>query len=521
MRKQLWSALVSGWALSLLCAGVTQAQVPSQRGGNPYQAAYSGPGMGENPSQIVPTQYIQQPGGQLPPAFEPYQVGPENAQAQLQMPPLNPFPATSPYDHAFDQTFNEDGLWFRRVRDGRPIFYTSIDFWGATLKAPEGATVGEPVQSNSTAWDQANILPNRILQEVSLANPDALSVAVTTSFNNLDVHNFNTPQNLQALNPDLRRLGMRFTFGEVNPDMTGMELQGFFLVSREQGRTFTNGSIDRSPDPDASSTSPLFVDPASTTLVPINNTGRLTFDEGYQLTYQSQAWGVEANMFGITPINRDESMFIRTIFGARYFGTSNSMNIYGQYSDLNGLLQIDITEQDPNDPAAVIESSSSDPNYIYVPRSSFSLNSKAVSHLVGPQFGIQPELGGKNFKVIGWAKFAPMANFESLSVSTQNYGLPFMDGAQSVSYKKNNAHYSSLIELGTLIQAPVFQYIPFVRNTPVLKTGVLRIGFDWMYVTDIARSEKSVKYYEPLPKLQAWRTEQSLYGWFGGVGFTF
>jgi hypothetical protein len=513
MRKQLWSAFVAGWAWSLLWSAAAPAQdgPASGRSYYNYGGTPAGTGAGVVPGGFQPPGYGV-PGGQVPPAFEPYPSGPENAQAVPEMPPLNPFPATSPYDYALDQTFNEDGLWYRRMKNGRPKFYANIDFWGATLKAPQGTLLGEPVQSANTAWEQAQRLPDRILQNNLL---DGYLTTVTVTFENLGRHEFNAPQNMQALNPDLRRLGMRFAFGEIDPDNTGYEVAGYFLVPREQGQTFFRGSIERSPDPSIANTVANL--DGSNDTVSIPNTGRLTFDEGYNVSYKSQAWGTELNMFSITPINRDESVFLRAILGVRYYGISNSMTIYGQYSDLSGTVSI---AQDPisTDNPPLPETTGF---VTFVPRSSFSLTSSAISHLVGPQIGLQPEFGGKNFRVVTWAKFAPMVNFETVRLDAMNYGLPITDGDQSASDRQTNVHYSSVVNAGAMVQAPLFKYIPFLNTIPTLKDGTVRLGFDYVHADDIARSEKSVRYYAPLPKVEVRRTEQDLYGWFGGVGFTF
>ena len=521
MRKQLWSAFVAGWALSLLWTTAASAQV-GPPGGRPYYDM--GPPPGNAQSGVMPSGYqppgYGAPGGQMPPAYEQFQSGAENSQAMPEMPPLSPFPATSPYDYALDQTYNEDGLWYRRMKNGRPIFYANIDFWAATLKAPSGTTVGEPVQSAGTAWDEANLLQQVILDQNQLSN---YITTVTVTFENLGRHNFNAPQNLQSLNPDLRRLGMRFAFGEIDPDNTGMEIAGFFLVSREQGNSFLRGSIERSPDPSIDNTAA--VGDGSNTSISVPNTGRLTFDEGFNLSYTSQSWGAEANMFAMTPLNKDESINLRSLIGLRYYANTNAFNIYGQYSDLSGPLDIsfspiNIPGAPPEDQPTPLPSINITRNQ-YVPRSSFSLSSSATSHLIGPQIGLQPEIGGKNFRISSWFKFAPMVNFESVRMSTMNYGLPFTDGEQSASARASKVHYSSLVNAGAVGEVPLFKYVPFLNTIPTLKNGKFRLGFDWIFATDMASSEKSVRYYAPLPKLEVRRTEQALYGLFGGVGFTY
>lgn len=510
MRKQLWSAVVSGWAFSLLCVGV----LPAQSRPGEYQiqnAPYDAP----SESGIQPTAYQPPPTG-IPPAFEPYPAGLENAQAPVETPPMNPFPATSPYDNSFDQTFNEDGLWFRRVKNGRPIYYMNLDFWGAELKGPDGtASIGEPIQGVGSAWDATGSLTARLLEE-SAAQFPGYETTLEAEYFDLESRDFHEPANLGGLNPYLRRLGLRLNGGVVNPDYTGYEFGGYYITNRNQDKTFRRGSIERTPDPAVanavSSNLPEFDS------VDVLNSGRLTFDEGLIVNYSSQAWGAEVNMFGISPLNRDESIFLRTLFGLRYAGFTNSLSLVGNNSDLLGSLDILHTPLVVEDPP-LPDITYSESNHNFAPRHQFSLKSQVTNQLVGPQIGIQPELGARGFKIIGWAKFAPMANFEAAKVSTENYGLPFTDGAKNASYSSNSWRYSTFLEMGGMMQAPVFQYIPYINTFPVIKSGVLRFGYNWVYVTDIGRSEKSVRYYSPLPKMEVKRSEQTLKGLFGGVGF--
>jgi hypothetical protein len=139
--------------------------------------------------------------------------------------------------------------------------------------------------------------------------------------------------------------------------------------------------------------------------------------------------------------------------------------------------------------------------------------SSTTSNLVGPTLGLRYDLGGDNFKIWGQSKVAVAANAEKMIVAGSNVGsfiqpipLPLINPnlgpgpnlggppPPSVRHQYSNTHISPIFDTSINVDFPGFAWIPYVNQWAVFKQATMRIGWNYVYVGDVARPANIINY---------------------------
>jgi len=135
MRKQRWIAPVWGLVATAALGQSATAQAPGSPLDGPFPPAAppAGPGV---PYAANPTYTPVAPDAASPAGFPPAGT-------------MNPWPTISPYDNALDQTYNQDGIWFREMLGHDRRYKLNVDFISGRFRQPGHAIVGHDIIKNS------------------------------------------------------------------------------------------------------------------------------------------------------------------------------------------------------------------------------------------------------------------------------------------------------------------------------------------------------------------------------------
>ena len=507
MRNPLWSALVMALVLGAVPTGPVRAAEPAaevsyEPGYEPQEALeaedsvttaeslepapdsgeYYPPGSGDSPAS---GDYCP-PGSEVQPAGYGggYAIDPDFAGGG----PIYPNPEISPFEHSFDQTYWMDGLWYGRTNNRRRRHFFEMDYWSAVLKGPNAKTlVGAPVNNNLSAWAYAARVGTETFFSFDIDNPDRA---------------FREAHRLHAFKDDNNRVGIITRLGYIDPDDTGLELRGFWTAERTAGQAFRRGSIDRIADPGLPEPSirnvaqVLFV-PALNSLEAPADAGRLTYNDGFLVSYLNQSFGGELNLFASTPITVNQKLRISGLLGGRYMHIHNRFNVVGVDGELDRAIGPLLTH----------------------PAYTMTLENDVRSDMFGPQIGVSMDMGGDTFKLTAHAKVAGMANVEKIRLNADNYGLIITGSPRDIHTQENDVTFVPLYEVGLTSQMRVFQYLPGINRIPVVRQGLLKVGYDFVEAGEIAQSEQSIQYYHPLPKINVKRDKFNIRGFTVGTEF--
>jgi hypothetical protein len=205
------------------------------------------------------------------------------------MPPgTMPWPRTSPFEHRFEQHYNEDGLWKRRVDDSPRKYWFHIAGSLSKLRRPDTAPIGDEVLA------------------VRLGAPNT---------------------NAALLSKNIKSPGLRMEFGFLEPTEDGFVADAWWVTDR-----------GRAADAFAASGGGLpmtFDDGLVGTTVTIDQ--KLIYD------FNAEAAGSAAHWL-MTPKWRQGGMNIRPIAGIRYLYIKEKFHVYGS-SSTNGSFSIDSRSQ--------------------------------------------------------------------------------------------------------------------------------------------------------------------------------
>ena len=492
MRISLWPALVCG---SLFAATVGNTVLAAPPAAKPSGAvtqtdaddeldsdeessgATEGFG-GFNPYQ--PTQFVQggsgpPDGGDFAPGGGPGPMGFDPA-----MTAPNAWPETSPYtQYPRQETFNSGGLWQYNANDDTTVkrFFTTEYLYGSGLK-PGNHYIGS-IQNHSLYW-----FPGQY------GGP--FNTQTTELFGNF-FHN-----------------GTKASTGFWNADGSGMTLSGFIL-------------FESSLDNDL--VSPHAINGQPGTLHPIwgiivdnpNQTGTvLPFDTRFFQKFQQNIYGADADFY-VAPFFERETFKLKLLFGAKYLQIHEDFYVQGDNSGLNYSVSAGSTVATaPFGPLPILLPLGSLAPYSTV------FQSSATSNLVGPALGLRYDLGGDTFKIWGQSKIAAAYNHESLTVAGSNVGSYVVPGGPSgaplnlatgpnfngpvppsVRQQLTNRHISPIFDTSINIDFPGFAWIPYVNRFAVFKEANMRVGWNYVYVGDVARPANIINYNYMTPTINA------------------
>lgn len=135
---------------------------------------------------------------------------------------------------------------------------------------------------------------------------------------------------------------------------------------------------------------------------------------------------------------------------------------------------------------------------------SSTLDNEVISHLAGPEIGMNYELVGRgNFRLGGFTQFGIMANHHNIRmdgnnifVTTRQSNLipPDDQNAAPNRFSRDVSHtsVSPVIEQSFFLEGPVFQYVPLLRRWSVFSKADFRIGWTLTWIGELTRAGDSI-----------------------------
>lgn len=472
MRIHAGSNMIRCLLVVVLATSWAAAQDPGGQWGGPLAQAESfappvgnGSGATYGPYGQYPPEaaFAGPPGGVVPGAGESY-----------------PWPEVSPFDHRFDQVVQEEGLWTRFINDSPRKFSAGIDWMHIWYKKPGGAgnepdkQIGFPVRLGTTVTetpllDEWQDTPTNFIYDpiMPIVEPDRI-------------------YRWSAIEDDLDATGFQGFYSWEDPDETGAEIQGFYGGKEHQEVDFPFQPRRRD--------SLIFADRSAVINRVKTFDGTLSevpllFVTSLTATYDAQAWGAEANMITMPLLGRDSNR-IRGYYGLRYLGVHERFDVVGVDE------RPDVFPLTNREFSAVFSGFGG--NY----GGTTFIRTSVDSQLVGPQLGLRWDLGGDKFKLKSWIVGGPLANFNKTRIFVQNYGAVPGPGLNATIDEKHSS-LSPLLELGIQGDMPLFGYIPLVNRIPVVRDGILRVGYRYTNVFLMDRPVDSITYGDPLPVIDS------------------
>lgn len=468
MRTPHWSTLIWAWLLVWFASRVCLAGEP---GYQPSAFPAGGPaavfGSNAAANSMMPYGVVPVPGeGEAVPGPVGYAPPPAPYDAANYPPSMNGWPNVSPYDHRFQQTRNDDGLWFEDWRDQPRQYEFGVDLLFWRMRRPGAQVVGFPV-------------PLTFRRIVAGAGGAGAGVVDPASVN------ISRIKNLGGITDDLISPGFRPHWGYTNVDESGFEASGFYLGEKEDQTTLHLGT---SPTPGLARRPPG----ATVAINELNYievhlvqplTGQantiLFFDGEGHAFYDSQSWGAEAQFF-TTPFRGRGGNKWRGIYGLRYIGVREGLSI-----DLNDLF---------NGPTFV--------------------SSVVQSQMVGPEIGARWDLGGKNLKLTTFGKVGALVNTQMISLGVDNFA------GRNARDSEQRTKISPMIDIGIQAQFPLFQQIPLVNQLPGIRDGIFHLGYSYTIVWMMQRPATSITWADPMPTIDDDPQHWHMYGWNLGLNWT-
>ncbi len=488
MRMQHWSKWVMALLVNAACVATCPAQDYPVDVTNPSDVYESTPG---NPGEGAVESGLPMDAGQF--------TGYSNEYGAY---PVQPWPEVSPYDYSFDQTYYDNGLWYRRTNRRQKNYFFGLEFYNAEIKRPQSGVKGGFVGSEVTNAESVYDWTARELLGQVVSIPEK---------------NFDLPVTTEAFGADNSRPGLRTRFGAINPDDSGWEVVGFWAPTDEQSVSFSQGSLNREPDNFASNGEGpfdifIFDDEGNIEFVAASqfpDYGRLPFDEGVVMTFNSQAWGGDFSYYTTPAEYCDGISKFHGSFGVRYLGIWEDFGFSGSDS---GYSNIVVTP---------------DGRMYQVSPYTTEISSSLTSHLVGPQLGLKWVLGGEKLKLTTEVKGSIAANFETNNLRYTSYGLDptlqsrLRDGdPRNGRDVKNDVSYAPIFEFTFMADLPVMQYLPVFKRLPGFNESVFRIGYNYTQAWRIRRATQAITYYAPEPRLNNDRDSWHVGGLVAGFTWT-
>jgi len=488
MRISIWPVLVCG---SMLAATVGNAVLAAPPAGKPSRAIIQVDAEDDADDLEDLADESESLGGlnpYQPVQFVPGEAGPANGPAYAPGIPTfdpaltapNAWPETSPYtQYPRQETFNSGGLWEYNASDDTTVSrYLSLDYlYGSGLK-PGNHFIGS-IQNHDLYW-----FPGQF------GGP--FNTQTTELFGNF-FHN-----------------GLKGTTGFWNADGSGMALSAFIL--------FESSLDSDAVTPHATPGQPATLRPMWGIVVDNpNGAGTvLAFDTRFVQKFQQNIYGSDADFY-LAPFFERQTFKLKFMFGAKYLQIHEDFYVQGDNSGLSYSVAAGST---------VVGVGFIDQG---IPPYSTVFQSSTTSNLVGPHLGLRYDLGGDRFKIWGQSKIAVAYNHENLIVAGSNVGQYVQSGvvagnaigfvvpgpqfnssipAQSTRQQQGGSHISPIFDTSINIDFPGFAWIPWVNQWAFFKDAIMRVGFNYVYVGDVARPANIINYNNLVP------TVNSTHTWF-------
>jgi len=132
------------------------------------------------------------------------------------------------------------------------------------------------------------------------------------------------------------------------------------------------------------------------------------------------------------------------------------------------------------------------------------LNNEVRTHLVGPEAAINYQFGDNDgFRLGGRSTFAVMANYstfklngDNIFVTTRlsNLNVPSPANPNPNAFSREESHnsVSPLFEQSVYFEGPLFQYVPLLRRSKLLRGADFRLDYTFTFIGEVARASDSI-----------------------------
>ena len=445
---------------------------------------------------------------------------------------FNPYPTISPFEHAFQTTYNDRGTWLSETsREMRTRSYFSLEAIVARFKGPGDAQIGENnvVTPFFDPGDQA--IDNGDLGRSTLGELGPLQ-----EFNNGQGP---FPNFQSGLIDGSHGTGIRGTFGVERADGIGLEFSGMWIgpqwESTSKGFPIqrfgasvatepfasdisyesdgTPGSIDSYPTfpsgPDSSFRLGLdVVDLDSITVtnpgIGLNDGSVLgtiqRFDLYMRTAMRSELYGAHISLIQ-TPTRQVGPFEVRPVFGARYLNPVEHFSVEGHDSGLDYVV-------DPAGDVAIIGGIEDFEDPV-TPAYRAYIESRSETHLGGAELGWKYTAGGDHFRLDGETKFGVMGAAETLRIWTKGIGQPFLFNEADEPAGNFNLFYDPELETidshKSSFVTPTFQqsfnttsrpfaYVPVLKKIGMFREANLKAGWTFLLIGQLQRPNQQINY---------------------------
>lgn len=391
-------------------------------------------------------------GGGYPPAY-----GTPEGQIGSIPPTMAPWPAVSPFEHNFDQTHMDGGLWYNNANNDKRHWYFSVEYlWSKTMR-PERDLIGSVNHQIPVVPTAPWIFPSHTAGAIS--------------------DNLNHP-------------GIRGRIGFMNTDDTGWDVTGWGVF-----RTSQIGDIQGNPF-----TGNIF---QLKTLgsITYNDGSRTLYDSQFTQDYTTEANGVDVSWY-TTPFFSRKNLKLRLVYGAKYVRVYEQWRLQASDSNLNYIYAV------PSGAITVPTITNSG----LAPFTSNMLSS-VNSNLVGPEVGIKYEIGGDKLRFWGMTKFSPAVNIDSVNLSGNNMTdrvTAGLGGGPYFSDSGSGVHFSPILDTSIFAEFPIFGYLPILNKMSLFKDCNFRIGYNYMRIGLMERPAGDIDYNINNPTLKSNRSAFSI-----------
>ncbi len=131
------------------------------------------------------------------------------------------------------------------------------------------------------------------------------------------------------------------------------------------------------------------------------------------------------------------------------------------------------------------------------------LRSQVTSYLVGPELGLNYQIGGESLKVGGRSSFALLANHERMQMQGNNIFVttrpanliqptPQDQLPNDFSDTKNSTHVSPLFEQSFYVEGPFLRYVPVIRRANVFRNATVNMGYTITLIGEVTRPDENI-----------------------------
>ncbi|MEZ6064214.1 MAG: hypothetical protein R3B90_00565 [Planctomycetaceae bacterium] len=538
---------------SLLAMQFAAATAPAQSG----RASLGGDELGSPQWSAAPTGapgYGGQVGGP-PPGWGPGPYGVPGAMfqpAQSPVPPaamyppgapttMNPWPEVSPFHPAnvgYTQHRIDKGFWVRDTVHRHTEDEFSVEYIETTFSRPESNFIGSPFATLSNSSTNTfglqgprvptfGVGPELPLDSVSTGFPAAFPfprLLVGAAYISIADSTLFPIRNTSEMGGTHSAPGVRGRWARMHEDGTGWEVQGFYTDQTELVSSRGAATINGVPITQARILeNPLLLFSKNGALPLIysddldgtdHSVGFLGDSQPYDVLFHiesySSAMGVHANHYS-GDLYKSETSRVTSFFGGRYLHLDEHFGFRGISSGFGYDVGDDPEDPDFGRPTGALT--------LDHPLMNSYLNSEVRSHIAGPQIGVRFDVGrNKGLHLWGESTFGLLLNYERLSVSGDNIGIPkafahpeMHDGFQfldnSFVDSEQHMHISPLLEQSIYADIKMKRLIPVLEKSYFFEDTALRLGYTATLVGLVSRPSNSIN-WRGFPQFPTVRTDR-------------